>query len=208
MIQAPPDGFDPQVLQAELDPLGMVVCLVGRSSLAESEMRQLLNERGVTYIWRLMRFQEAVIPQTKNVGPLVHVLERILAKLALSQDFIIVDRYLFAKGFDPGYRPLLGSLLAPVAKAVRRIRFITGPGSEPRLLKQVREFLLAEVPRLSILYGISNGFHDRFWIADQSRGLHLGTSLNGLGKRYALVDYIASHDVREIVDSLRTRALL
>jgi hypothetical protein len=186
----------------------MIVWLVERSSLAEAEMKRLLTEQGVTYVWRLVRLQEAVVPQTKNVEPLVRVLESMLANLAPSQDFVIVDRYLFSKGSDPGYPALLASLLAPIARAVRRIKFIMGPGSDSTLLKRVQEFLLAEAPSLSVVHDISNDFHDRFWLADQSRGLFLGTSLNGLGKRYALVDYMAPHDVREIVDSLRTRGLL
>jgi hypothetical protein len=46
-----------------LDPLGMIMCLVGSSSLAEEEMGRLLTEQGVTYVWRLVRLQEAVVPQ-------------------------------------------------------------------------------------------------------------------------------------------------
>jgi hypothetical protein len=34
----------------------------------------------------------------------------------------------------------------------------------------------------------SSEFHDRFWIADGARGLFVG---NGLGKRYALADYLS-----------------
>jgi hypothetical protein len=115
----------------------MIVCLVGRSSLTEAEMKRLLSEQGVTYVWRLMRLQEAVMPQTKNVEPLVRVLEIMLAKRAPSQDFVIVDRYLFPKGSEPGYPALLASLLAPVARAVKRVKFITGRRSDSTLLKQV-----------------------------------------------------------------------
>jgi hypothetical protein len=94
VIQAPSDVFDLQALQAAVDPLGMIVCLIEHSSLAEAEMKRLLTEQGVTYVWRLVRPPEAVVPQTKNVEPLVRVLESMLAKLASSQDFVIVDRYL------------------------------------------------------------------------------------------------------------------
>jgi hypothetical protein len=34
----------------------------------------------------------------------------------------------------------------------------------------------------------TNVFHDRFWIADEERGLFIGTSLNGIGHRYAVSD--------------------
>lgn len=208
VLQAPSDGFNPQELQAALDTLGMTARLVERFSLAEAEIKRLLIEQGVTYVWRLVRLQEAVMPQTKNVEPLVQVLQGMLAKLAPSRDFILVDRYLFPKGSDPDLLALVTSLLAPIAKVVSRIKFISGPGSDSALLARVRESLLAQAPTLSVVHGVSDDFHDRFWIADQSRGLVLGTSLNGLGKKYALVDYMASQDVREIVDALKARSLL
>ena len=44
----------------------------------------------------------------------------------------------------------------------------------------------------------TTAFHDRFWIADKTRGVFVGTSLNGIGKRYSIADYLREEDVREI----------
>ena len=40
--------------------------------------------------------------------------------------------------------------------------------------------------------------NDRFWIGDQTRGIVIGTSLTGLGNRYALMDYISDQDSADI----------
>jgi len=45
----------------------------------------------------------------------------------------------------------------------------------------------------------SDVFHDRFWIADEVRGVFVGTSLNGIGRRYAIIDYLQQRDVVDIV---------
>jgi hypothetical protein len=55
---------------------------------------------------------------------------------------------------------------------------------------------------------VSEKFHDRFWLADGARGLVVGTSLNGLGKRYALVDFMQPSDVRDVVQALKTEGFL
>ena len=44
----------------------------------------------------------------------------------------------------------------------------------------------------------TDDFHDRFWIIDDKKGLFIGTSLNGIGKRYSLIDYLQDSDVANI----------
>lgn len=205
VIQVPSPGFDPQEVQTALEPLGMTACLIERSSLAEAELKRLLIERGITWVWRLVDLQEAVMPQTQHLEPLVRVLQSMLGRLSPTRDFIIIDRYLFSKGTDA---TTLMSLLAPIVKTVTRIQFITGPRPDPMLLDQVRGSLLAHSSEISVVHSVSDDFHDRFWLADRSRGLFLGASLNGLGKRYALADYIAPNDVLEIIAALDARGLL
>ena len=52
---------------------------------------------------------------------------------------------------------------------------------------------------LAVTVRYTNTFHDRFWIADQTKGVFCGTSLNGIGIRYSLADYLKEEDVQEIV---------
>jgi hypothetical protein len=63
-------------------------------------------------------------------------------------------------------------------------------------------------PHISVEHSKSKYFHDRFWIADDLRGIFVGTSLNGLGKKYALVDNIRDSDTNSIVEELRRLELI
>ena len=53
-------------------------------------------------------------------------------------------------------------------------------------------------------------FHDRFWLfftdeITSADGLFVGASLNGFGKKYALVDYLREDDVLEIAYEIKTK---
>jgi hypothetical protein len=64
-------------------------------------------------------------------------------------------------------------------------------------------------PGLSVAHRTSNTFHDRFWIDPIStKGFLCGTSLNGLGKRYALVDHLEPTDAADVLTALRNESLL
>ena len=53
-----------------------------------------------------------------------------------------------------------------------------------------------------------NEFHDRFWVGiDNRKGVVLGTSLNGIGKKIALVDILKESDVDAIIDELKIAGL-
>ena len=53
-------------------------------------------------------------------------------------------------------------------------------------------------------------FHDRFWLFFSERitsaaGLFVGTSLNGFGKKYALLDYLREDDALEIACEIKNK---
>lgn len=60
--------------------------------------------------------------------------------------------------------------------------------------------------RLEIKY--SDEFHDRFWICDRTGGFLTGTSLNGLGKKYCLIQKIDNEDINEIVRILKDKQII
>lgn len=51
----------------------------------------------------------------------------------------------------------------------------------------------------------NNDFHDRFWISNYNdkrhiKGICVGTSLNGLGKRISLIAKLKKSDIREVMN--------
>ena len=53
-------------------------------------------------------------------------------------------------------------------------------------------------PNISINTKYTKIFHDRFWIVDSKKGVFVGTSLNGIGRRYAVIDWLQEDDAKEI----------
>ena len=80
--------------------------------------------------------------------------------------------------------------------------FITCPKYNTDLFSDFKESLIRLNPELSVVCKTTKEFHDRFWIIDRTKGLFIGTSLNGIGKRYALVDIIRDNDTKDLMNAL------
>jgi hypothetical protein len=200
--------FDLEALLAAVEPLGFELRIGKRFDLVASELKRLVAEKGISYVWQLVRLQEAVLAPTQNVPAIVTLLSAMLSRLAPTQGFVIVDRFLLPKSKSSDYLNTLVSLIEPICRAVSQLILITSRNYDRQLLTN----FIAQVSPLGsncqISHRISDTFHDRFWIADRQRGLFIGTSLNGIGSRYALADYMHKNDVRDIVAALVSEGLL
>jgi hypothetical protein len=109
-------------------------------------------------------------------------------------------------GEDPisMFREVFGSVVAKIAS----IRFITEPGYDIALYQSIRQVLADLNPQISVSLKTTGDSHDRFWIVDETKGLFVGTSLNGIGRKYALTDYMKDVDIAAIMEELRRLSLL
>lgn len=202
------DQFDLEELLAVLSPLGLEAFLTTRAELAEEEIRRTLVERGISSIWQTVIFQEALLPRTPDVPALVAILREMLERLTPKSEFVVVDRYLFSKQYSSDYLDTLVEVLEPVVRGVQELRVITSPNHDVQLRHALEQRLRDLNPGCHFKLCCSERFHDRFWIADGDRGLFVGTSLNGLGCRYALADKLAADDVCQIMAALESEGLL
>jgi hypothetical protein len=89
-------------------------------------------------------------------------------------------------------------LIAEIAEKLETVTFITN-GRADNKKAAMHEVLKKVTPTIRIGDVITDQFHDRFWIdAENKNGIVMGTSLNGIGKKIALVDQLSSSDVGEI----------
>jgi hypothetical protein len=196
---------EPGDLARLVETVGLSAKIATRYSLVEHEIKQLLLEKGVSYLWQLANFQEDALPRTPDRPALLRVLGGMLRQIAPTEELTIVDRYLFPKGCSECL-DMLTSLLSPVLPGGARLVLVTSRNCDAGLVTGLRE--RCKISKVEVDLRLSENFHDRFWIADRIRGLFVGTSLNGLGKRYALADYIAEDDVKAIVETLAVEGLL
>jgi len=201
-------SFDLQALLKAVDPLGLTPYLTTRWELIEAEAKHLIAEKGVSYVWQMVHFEEALLPKVADLPPLVALLKRMLGKLAPRQELVVVDRYLLPQKRPSDYPETLGTLLELLAGNVHELILITRTDYDSTLLADLKRRLAASAPACRLTHRMSDSFHDRFWIADRQRGLFVGTSLNGLGCRYSLADFLTAGDVSEIVAVLANEGLL
>ncbi|MCK4306478.1 MAG: hypothetical protein KAY24_19710 [Candidatus Eisenbacteria sp.] len=201
-------SFDPQALCEAVGPLGFSPYLTTRWELIEAEAKHLIAEKGVSYIWQIVHLEEALLPKAADLPPIVALLKSMLGKLAPRREFVIVDQYLLSRRRPLDYSETLATLLEPLTDSIHELVLITNDEYDPPLLTDLKARLAVSGPTCRLVHRTSNSFHDRFWIADRQRGLFVGASLNGLGRRYALADFIAAGDVLAIVAALSEEGLL
>jgi hypothetical protein len=202
------DSFDLQALLAATAPLGLKPMLGSKFSLIELELKKLLLERGVSYVWQLVRLTEAVMPPGVATRPtLLKVLEAMLVRLSASTSLTIVDPYLFHDGAAAELGDLL-SVIGTTTPTISLLRLVTKPLRQSTMVGDLRLALASTAPQCQVHHVSTNRYHDRFWIVDETKGLFVGTSLNGIGKKYSIVDYLDSHDVADIVSDLMAQKLL
>ena len=200
-------------LSEHLQQAGIEVYTLDVEAYSLQRCQKLLIEKGSRSILSVEELQEAVLPkaETKDRDLLVKVLRDQLQVLSPSRGLIIIDPFFFSsrENYDRAdyisiFREVFGSVVAKIAS----IRFITKPRYDIALYQNIRQVLADLNPQISINLSTTDDFHDRYWIIDETKGLFVGTSLNGIGIRYALTDYIKDVDIAAIMEELRRLSLL
>ena len=129
-----------------------------------------------------------------------------LAELAPADHLVITDPYLFPSNPKEGeneYAERLVRLITPILKPGSRLTCLVNDRSNRNLEDSVKSVLGAKTPGYDLKIHHCDDFHDRFWIADSSRGVVVGASLNGLGRRIFFIDQLSEDDVLAVVAEIR-----
>ena len=136
----------------------------------------------------------------------------ILDQLSTSQELIIVDSYLFKDNprcSSADLQNRIANILNAHINKIDKIICITDSRNYDVTIKSAVETSLKSInSALTIDVQYSTDYHDRFWIANRNKGIVVGTSLNGLGNKMALIDFMDSVDIKDVVDDLKTNGLI
>lgn len=179
------------------------------TGLDTAAIQELLIERGQTDILREEAVNEHLTTPGTSQAKLISILQRYINKMAPDSELIIVDPYFYPRNFPAGYSQFIADILTPYLAGLNEIKVVTSTNYNAVIRAQVETDLKARRPGLIISHTTTDNYHDRFWISNgREQGLIVGTSLNGLGNKYALVDRLNKSDVREIVASLAAESLI
>jgi len=162
-------------------------------------LKQILLEKGVTSILSQQLLTEEVLPDGTPRNAVIDTLKYKLNRCNPNNTLHIIDPYLYPQNYDPNYISDFVEIFRDAIKACNHIKICTLQNRNTNLEQQIESQIQNINPQTSIEKKYSNVFHDRFWIADEERGIFVGTSLNGIGRRYAVVDYLQEEDAKEIV---------
>lgn len=174
------------------------------------EIIDYILENGLSSLINTVPLLEHLVPKGATQNTIVDALHKYLDKVGIDNELIIIDPYFFAPTSDTTYLSTIDLTLDKYLPRIDTLNIITYPNKVDAILKTAIETnLKTKKPSLNILHKTSNEYHDRFWISNnREKGILTGTSLNGYGKRYSLLDRLNTSDVRDIVNSLQTFGLL
>ena len=176
----------------------------------KDEIVDYILEHGLSSLINSEPLLEHLVVKGATQNHIVGAIHKYLDKVGVDNELIIIDPYFYAPTTDTTYAATIDLTLDKYLAQVDTLHIITYPNKVDATLKTTIETnLKTKKPLINILHKTSNDYHDRFWISNnREKGILTGTSLNGYGKRYSLLDRLNTSDVREIVNSLQTNGLI
>jgi len=159
-------------------------------------LREYIIENGISSLFHFTITCDAVTHPGIHVDDIEKIVLGFIDKLNGVEDLYIIDPYFYSD--DPQCVALFGKMISALSKNLKTITFFTN-GKTTNKKAAMHDLLSQLVPHVTVSDVKTHIFHDRYWIdAIRNIGIVMGTSLNGIGKKIALVDNLSHHDAKEI----------
>ncbi|AMC35310.1 hypothetical protein [Janthinobacterium sp. B9-8] len=163
-------------------------------------LRDYITKNGISSLFNYSITCDALMHKGIHVNEIEKVILGFIKNLNGVKNLIITDTYFYEASTHPFCIDILKKIISEISKELESITFMTLEKSKDKK-KIIHDAIKSVIPKIKIIDIISNDFHDRFWIdIDNLKGVIIGTSLNGIGKRIALIDNLSTNHVKEIID--------
>ena len=163
--------------------------------------REYIVENGISSLFKFSLTCDAVTHGGIHVDEITDIVLQFVEKLNGVKDLFIIDPYFYSD--DPTCVALFGKMMSTLAEQLRSVTFFTN-GNRASKRSAMHSALKTVAPKVLIEDVVTDEFHDRFWIdATNMSGIVMGTSLNGIGKKIALIDHLSKRDASEIAKLAR-----
>lgn len=175
--------------------------LVNKTGLSMSKIALPLKEELDSYYENIDNKQsnvslvEEVVYKYTETLKVVFIVRKKLNELSGSiKKLVIIDPYFFPYSYSKNYIDTIIDILKPLELNI--IHVIT---SKKNTNYDLKNKIQSRLDNSSIELTYSNDFHDRFWIVNDENGFLMGTSLNGLGKKFSIIQKLDVDDVTAII---------
>jgi hypothetical protein len=162
------------------------------------KIKQGIQDKGIVHYTNSIPLREHVLPDNTKLEEHLDLLRHMVRNIQASVELLIIDPYLFPDNPDADYITHLGKVFERAIGNISRLEIVTRPNHDATVEAEFLKMAVAIKPGVTCRVQHTKAFHDRFWIADGTRGIFVGTSLNGIGKRYSIADYLREDDVKDI----------
>jgi len=158
-----------------------------------------IADMGFSSLYNFTTCMEDITSPSMNINDIEKVIAKFLANLNGAKRLVVIDPYFYAKSNTIDIPAVFKNLLSGISSALEEIVFVTN-GKKTDTKADIHAAVGALSASAKIKDFTTDEFHDRYWIdPDNNVGIVMGTSLNGLGNKIALVDKLREDDVVEIV---------
>jgi len=184
------------------EKLGLQIKIVQLGGFDYEKCQQLIKSKGITSFMSMVPIKEDIMSRTNDRDSIGDMLRKRLEDLLPSKEIIIVDGYVFKpKKYEKpkDHLKFFTNIFSPTIRNIKHINFITNPEYDKSIYDYFKKSLTELNPELTVVCNTTKEFHDRFWIIDRIKGLVIGTSLNGIGNKYALFDILRDEDTKYLL---------
>jgi len=176
----------------------------------KNEIIKYLLEHGFSSLMASELLVEQIVAKGTPENKIISIIHKYLDNVKVDNELIIVDPFFLAKSKKINYVNVIDQILDKYIHTITNLIIITNTHSVDTAVKaSLISTLKAKKQSLNIAHKQHNDYHDRYWISgSREKGLVMGTSLNGLGNKVALIDRLNTSDVRNIVKELTSDGLL
>jgi hypothetical protein len=160
-------------------------------------IQQHIIEHGLSSLFYNHMTCDAVMHPGFTTDEIEAIVLGIMSKLDGVKHLIIIDAFFYDD--KPECLLLLEKIVRSMSSKLERVTLITH-GKRESMRPGMHNVFSTVVPGIQINDVVTEDFHDRYWIdVENTKGVMVGTSLNGIGKKVAMIDHASFADTGEIV---------
>jgi hypothetical protein len=216
-----PDGFDHEKFTVDFsrgDIESLRGCKIGFIDSPEFSLApfflKAISQMGLKSYMETAPIMESLLSPSFSISDVDSFFSYYLESLNITDELIIIDPYFYPNFNNPAqltnYTTRIIGLLNNYSQILKDVRVITSSRVTSNTTKSTVENAIKSLnPHIRTHHKTTNDIHDRFWISNnRSKGILSGTSLNGFGKKYCIVDFLDDQDVADIIQELSNSSLI
>lgn len=177
----------------------------------KDEIVDYLIEHGYSSLVSTEPLLEHIVAKGTPDNKIIPIVQKYLDRIGVDKELIIIDPYFYAtRPKNPNYVAVLGQILEKYLSTIENLIIVTSSYKIDFTIKnQIESTLKLKKSNLNIIHKENDDFHDRYWISGaREKGIVMGTSLNSLGNKFALLDRLNKNDIDDIIEELKSSSLI